>query len=129
MRYGAVALAVAGLLTISCGGISSPSQNTVDTFNGTLQVGSGAQFPVNVGNTGEFSVKITALSPTPTAFVGTRWFLGGNCDFLQQQNNFSQLNTPALVGAILQKGTYCVQIFDVGALTVPQTFTLTVSHP
>jgi len=126
----AFVLALAGLLTVSCGGISSPSQNQQETFSGTLQVGGGARFPVNIANNGEFSVKITALSPTPTAFVGTLFALGSNCEGSPiQVNNFSTLNSPALVGAIFQKGAYCVAIFDVGALAVAQNFSLVVSHP
>jgi hypothetical protein len=125
----AFVLAVAGCLTISCGGVTSPSQNQQEPFSGTLEVGGIRRFPVTVNNTGEFSVKITALSPTVTAFVGTVWAQGGNCEIALQQNSFSTLNSPALVGAILQKGQYCVAIFDVGALTVAQNFTLVVSHP
>ncbi|OLC50349.1 MAG: hypothetical protein AUH43_05275 [Acidobacteria bacterium 13_1_40CM_65_14] len=132
MRVGfapAFVLAVAGLLTISCGGVTSPSQNQQETFSGTLEIGGARAFPVTISNTGEFSVKITALAPTATAFVGTRWGQGSNCELALQQNNFSTLNSPALVGAVFQKGNYCVAIFDVGVLTVAQTFTLVVSHP
>ena len=133
MRVGfgpAFVLAVAGLLTISCGGISSPSQNQQDTFSGTLDVGGVRTFPVNVANNGEFSVKITALSPTATAIVGTAWAQGSNCEGIRLQvNNFSTLNSPALVGAIFQKGAYCVAVFDSVGLTVAQNFTIIVSHP
>lgn len=129
MRFRGVALILAGLAGISCGGVSSPSQNQQETFTGTLQVGGVVRFPVNVSNGGEFSVKITQLSPTATAIVGTLWAQGGNCEFALQQNSFTTLNTPALVGAIFQKGAYCVAIFDVGALAVAQNFTLVVSHP
>ena len=115
--------------SVGCGGISSPSQNQQETFNGTLDVGGFKVFPVNIGNTGEFSVKITALSPTVTAVVGTRWGQGSNCEFPLQQNNLSTLNSSALVGAIFQKGAYCVAIFDSIGLTVAQNFTLVVSHP
>jgi hypothetical protein len=125
----AIVLALAGLITISCGGVTSPSQNKQDTFSGTLEVGGSRRFPVDIGSTGEFSVKITVLSPTATAFVGTLWAQGSNCEIGIQQNSFSTLNSPALVGAVLQKGAYCVAIFDVGALTVAQNFSLVVSHP
>jgi hypothetical protein len=125
----ALALAAAGILSLSCGGVTSPSQNKTPTFSGTLAVGGYNSHQFNVDNNGEFSVKITALSPATTTFVGTRWGQGSNCEFALQQNNFSTLNQPALVGAVFQKGAYCVAIFDVGALTAPQTYTLTVSHP
>ena len=125
----ALVLALLGCLSGSCGGVTSPSQNQMDTFNGTLQLGGSVVFPVNLANTGEFSVKITALSPTATSVVGTRWGQGGNCEFAIQQNNFSTLNSPALSGAVVQKGAYCVAVFDVGLLTAAQNFSVLVSHP
>ena len=129
----AAALAVAGLITVSCGGVVDPSKNVTETFSGTLDPapapGSSKGFPMSVNNGGEFSVKITALAPSATAVVGTAWYFGANCDQLVQANNFSTLNQPALSGAVLQKGTYCVAIYDIGTLTTSQTFTLSVSHP
>jgi hypothetical protein len=125
----ALVLAAAGYLSISCGGTTSPSENKQEPFSGTLAVGGLVRFPVSVNNTGEFSVKITALSPTVTAFVGTVWAQGGNCDIALQQNQVSTLNSPALVGAILQKGQYCVAVYDSGGITVAQNFTIVVSHP
>jgi len=123
------ALALAGLVTASCGGVVDPSENKVETFSGTLDPGGIKTFSMSVGNGGEFSVKVTALQPNPTAIVGTAWLFGGNCDQLVQQNAFTSLNQPALAGAVLQKGTYCVSIYDIGTITVAQNFTLTVSHP
>ena len=126
-RFGA-ALALAGLITVSCGGVVDPSENRTETFSGVLDQGGAKTFTMSVNNGGEFSVKITALQPTPTAVVGLLWLFGSNCDQLVQQN-FGTLNQPSLAGAVLQKGTYCVQIYDIGTLTASQTFTLTVSHP
>ena len=125
----AAALAVAGLITVSCGGVVDPSKNVTETFSGTLDPQGSKSFTMSVNNGGEFSVKITALAPTATAFVGTAWAFGADCGVLVQSNSFSTLNQPALAGAVLQKGTYCVAIFDNGTLTSSQNFTLTVSHP
>jgi len=125
----AAALAVAGLITVSCGGVVDPSKNVTETFSGTLDPQSSKSFTMSVNNGGEFSVKITALAPSATAVVGTAWAFGANCDVLVQSNNFSTLNQPALSGAVLQKGTYCVAIYDIGTLTASQNFTLSVSHP
>jgi hypothetical protein len=129
VRFAAAVLAMAGLLSVSCGGIIDPSKNTVEPFSGTLAPLGGTVFHIQIGNTGEFSVKITAMSPTPTSIVGAQWAFGANCEQVLQQNGFATLNTPALGGVIQQKGSYCLTIYDVGALSVAQTFTVTVSHP
>lgn len=129
---GAVALAVAGCLTIGCGGITSPSNNTVDPFSGTLAPGGGVGHPFTASKTGEYTVKITALAPTANALIGLGLVAGtneGTCTTsFFQSNNFSSLNTQALGGQIIS-GKYCILVYDVGAITTPQTYTVTVSHP
>ena len=135
MRVSAAALlAVAGLVAVSCGGITDPSKNTVDTFNGTLAIGGSAAHPFSSSKGGEISVKLTALTPTSNSFAGIIWAQAasdGNCTAnvgILQQNNFAQVNIPAISGAIVT-GKYCIIIYDVGAFPVPQTYALTVSHP
>ena len=129
---GAVALAAAGFISFSCKGITSPSNNTVETFPGTLNPQGGGAHPFTVSKTGEFTVKLTALAPTSNALVGLALTAGnndGSCSTsVFQQNNFSSLNAQALGGQIFA-GKYCILIYDVGAITVAQTYSLTVSHP
>ena len=135
MRVSAAALlAVAGLVAASCGGITDPSKNTVENFSGTLAVGGNAAHPFSASKSGEISVKVSALAPTANAFVGLIWAQAasdGSCSAnvgILQQNNFAQLNVPAISGAIIS-GKYCMIVYDVGAFTAPQTYTLAVSHP
>ena len=127
----AAAFVFAVLASISCGGITDPSKNTTETFTGTVAPGgNGAVHSFNVSNTGEFSVKVPAMTPTFNSFFGT--FLGivqsGNCS-LFQQNTLSIVGSQSLTGPIFQKGTYCVFLFDVGTMTTSENYTLTVSHP
>ena len=132
---GAIALAVAGLLTVSCGGIIDPSTNQVDTFSGVVAKGgiSSPGFVFTVGKTGEFTVKITALAPSSSIFVGVLYnqaLSDGSCSAASQLqvNNNVLLNAPALGGQIFG-GRYCVFVFDPGTFTAAETFTATVSHP
>src|SRR5262249_7367641 len=55
---GAAALALAGLITVSCGGVNDPSQNQTDTLtlNVTTRGGQSNIGTFNVGNSGEYSV-------------------------------------------------------------------------
>jgi hypothetical protein len=128
-RFAAAVLVTAGFLTVSCGGIIDPSKNTVDTFSGTLvPQGPAISNKVSVNNNGEYSVKITALSPTATAVVGVDLYFGANCDVLVNRN-LGALNQPAFSGLIQQKGTYCVFVYEAVALTAPLNFTVAFSHP
>jgi hypothetical protein len=134
---GALALAVAGVLAMSCGGFIDPSKNQVETFSGTVAKGSySAGFAFTVARTGEFTVKITALAPNSSAVLGVLYaqaLSDGSCSSSPQPygypNNFVLLNAPALSGQIFS-GRYCVYVYDpTAALTATATFTLTVSHP
>jgi hypothetical protein len=129
VRFAAALLAIAGLLTVSCGGIIDPSKNTVDSFSGTLvPLGPGISNKTSVNNNGEYSVKITALSPTATAVVGVDLYFGPNCESLVNRN-LGTLNQPAFSGLIQQKGTYCVVVYEAIPLAAPLNFTVAFSHP
>lgn len=131
----AAALAAAALVTVSCGGIVDPSKNVTDTFNGVIPVqGTGPGHGFSTNKTGEYSVKVTALTPSSGSFFGTVLAQGtsdGSCSGnlpIIQQNSFGTANTPVLASGIIP-GKYCIFLFDIGAFTVPQTYTVTVSHP
>jgi hypothetical protein len=134
----AAALAAAAMFTISCGGVVDPSKNVTDTFTGTIPVqGTSSGHAFSTNKTGEYSIKVTALTPSSTLFFGTVLAQGlndGSCDTgglslpIIQQNSFGTVGTPVLSSGIIP-GRYCVFLFDIGTFTVPQNYTLTVSHP
>jgi hypothetical protein len=126
----ATMLAVACLTIAGCGGITDPSKNTVEPFSGTIAVG-GTSFHLFSSQRGEISVKMTALAPTSNATVGLTWTQAtsdGSCAGLLQQGFSQQLNVPVIAGVIVA-GRYCIVLQDVGTFTVPQTYTVAVSHP
>lgn len=131
----AAAIAVAGLITIGCGGIVDPSQNQVETFSGTIAAGGGGQSAnaFTAAKGGELTVKITALSPITQTYIGVAWIQAasdGSCNGgVLYSTNFAQLNVPAISGARIIAGKYCVVVYDIGTFTVPETYTVSVSHP
>jgi hypothetical protein len=128
--FTAVAIACAGLMAAGCGGITDPSKNTVENFSGTLAVGGLNPHGFTSAKTGELSVKLTALAPTSNAFVGLTWTQAandGSCGGLLQQT-VAQLNVPAIAGPVSSQ-RYCIIVHDIGGISVPQTYTIAVSHP
>jgi len=130
----ALALAIAGALTISCGGVVDPSQNVTQTFSGTLAAG-GVDTPktFTASGTGEFTAKITALSPSNNVVLGINLYQGGASGTactgpLVNQAQFATLNVLAMDSQIF-KGDYCLLIGNVSSLNTVVTYTLTVSHP
>jgi hypothetical protein len=127
----AVVVSFAALLS-SCGGISSPSENHVDTPTGTVSSGgAGPVHTFNVDKVGEFFVTITALTPDQNIYMGIVWGQpsGAQCA-PYQANNFAIRGQQALGGQI-QKGSWCVQVYDVGQVSsaTPTTYTLRLSYP
>jgi hypothetical protein len=132
-RHAAVALFI-GLSLAACGGVTSPSQNTKDSFSNTINPGAGASFSYtfNVANTGELTITVTNMTPsisTSTVFtVGYGLSQSGSCQPINY-NTLSTVGFPALSGIQITPGAYCAFIQDEGLFTVPETFTLVVSHP
>lgn len=121
----AVALAVTAA---GCSGVVDPSKNTVDTFTATLPVGGQTSHPFSAGKNGEFSVRLTSVTPNNATILGV--YLGqpvsGVCAQLSSVTS-AGVGRDALNGP-LNKGSYCVGVIDPGS-SVAQTYTLQVSHP
>src|SRR5215212_2818278 len=119
----AAALTAAAVLTASCGGVVDPSKNVTDTFNGVIPVqGTSPGHGFSSNKTGEYSIKVTSLTPTTGTFFGTVLAQGtsdGACSGslpIIQQNSFGTVNAPVLASGIIP-GKYCVFLFDIGAFT------------
>ena len=127
---GALALGSVMLAAVGCGGIADPTKNPVETFTGTIQPGGYAFHPFKVSKQGEYSVTLVSLTPPASVFVfvwlGTT--LGDQCFISSQRNPQASPGRVALVGPI-SPGNYCVAVEDLGAFTVPETYTVQISHP
>ncbi len=128
---GLAAAVIVALGLPGCGGIVDPSKNDVSQVSGTFQVGSAddpRQF--SASKNGEFFVTLTALAPDSAAFVGMNFGqqTSGGCAFIN--NTVAAVGRQAFGGRI-DKGNYCVQVYDAGLSTLsgPQTYTLRISVP
>jgi hypothetical protein len=113
----------------ACGGGNTTTPSTVastQTFAGTLQPGSSASFNFTVSVESTATLAITALAPQSTVTMGL-----GIGQFATTCTLFSSVEN-AKVGSTypvdLTPGAYCVEIYDLGNLTGPNTYTLTVTH-
>lgn len=124
-----VAALLASLLAVACG-ITTPSDNTVDPVSGTIPVGGSDTHSYTFKRNGEVEVRITSVTPTPSASLGMG--LGqtanGVCTLLAGYVSALVVNRTAQFG-YLNKGDYCLIVYDTGVLTVPTNYSGTVSHP
>jgi hypothetical protein len=138
-KSSAAALLVIALAASACKGPTDPSQNTTASFSGSVQpLMFGPVHTFTISNTGEFSVTLTALTPG-NVYIGLGYGIpaGGQCQFQQNAGvSPAYIGRTSLSGQVLIKGDYCVQVFDPSlisvlypSLTVPQNYTVQVSHP
>ena len=133
VRYFAALLA-ATVLSVSCGGITDPSQNKNENFNGTITPislgGTGsAQIPFNISNGGEYTVKVATMTPTFNNYFEAIMSLGCG-GAIVQQNTLGIVGGQVLSGAVTQTGAYCVTLVDAyNVMTAVENFTVTISHP
>jgi len=125
------AVGVCALLFLpACGGGTTTTTPTpvasTQTFSGTLQPGGSASFNFTVNVESTATLGITALAPQSTVTMGI-----GVGQFATTCTLFSSVEN-AKAGSTypvdLTPGAYCVEIYDLGNLTGPNTYTLTVTH-
>jgi hypothetical protein len=125
-------LALAGALSISCGGIVDPSQNQIESFSGTVQPASGRAHWFTTSQTGEIAIKVLTITPASSPVLGVQWVQGASdktCNgAVLQINQFATANSTAISGQIIS-GDYCVIMYDSVGLTQPTNYSITVSHP
>lgn len=125
-----LAVLLTGLVVAGCGGITDPSQNNVETLSAVVQPGSFSFNAFTVSKPGEYSVTLVSLNPPASIFVlaSLANFISGQCVSPIQQNSLASPGHIVLSGSI-NPGSYCVAIADEGVFSVPETYTVQVSHP
>ena len=124
-----VAAGATAMLCAACSDLG-PSQNSNTDFSERLETGGFDVFQFNVDKNGEFFVRLTALS-NPNAVLGIWVGQPGNgiCNPIAGYvTPIAVLNRDAL-NSFIQKGTYCLQVYDSGSLTEAVNYTVRVSHP
>lgn len=123
-------LALAGAISISCGGITDPSQNTNEPFSGTVAPGGFSVQKFSASKTGEITVKMGTITPAAVPALSLQW-LGagdGSCNGGLFGATIATSNTTAISNQIVS-GNYCLVLSEYVAQTVTASYSLTVSHP
>jgi hypothetical protein len=127
----------AALLAAGCDGEINNIPTTPDpvyvteTFTGTLTVNGAQSHNVFTSATGIVTATVTSLGETAPEKVG--FSMGtlstiGACTVVLH-NEFAVVNS-SLSGTVASlNGSLCVRVFDVGVLSAPVDYTITVSHP
>jgi hypothetical protein len=124
--------AVAGLLA-GCSSVIDPSKNQVEQFSGLVPVGGALVKNYSWSKQGEIEVTMTSVTPTPTNGP-LAMYLGqpdgsGNCLLIGGYGPTSAIVNRTVQFGVLQKGNYCLQVYDPGVLTVAANVGGNFSHP
>jgi hypothetical protein len=137
-RTRARVLLAAGAIALSACGSDSPTSSTPspspsrnpETFVGTLTKGGSSYNLFNVTQAGQVDVTLTKTDPVATITVGlgiSQTSAGLCIPVLVAYNNAATAGTVMSGNAAV--GAYCAVVYDIGNVTDPLTYTVTVVHP
>lgn len=133
-----VVLTVLLAMTAACSNGSTPVTPVVpvyvtDTFPftppGTLNMNGAVSHDFSVLTGGTITAQITSLAPNSTQVVGLligTWN-GTGCAVSIANDRATQGSL--ITGTATTTGSFCVRIYDVGQITDPIQYTLSVTHP
>jgi len=110
--------------------VASPTETL--TWSGTLPVGGSKFYSFTVGVNGEVDVTLVSIfgngvAPGVTLGLGIGTPAGTACGTSKTVN--AQAGSTAQATGTFAPGVYCVSLADVGNLSAPATFTITIAHP
>ena len=106
--------------------VETPVQIT-ETFQGTLNLNGAATHLFGTEAPGQATATLTSLSPNSAAivsFIFGTWN-GQYCQVILVKDDATQAQN--LIGNA-SRGSFCVRIADIGRLTAPTDYLITVSH-
>jgi hypothetical protein len=126
-------LALLVLTASACGDSTPPTtpdpppDPTTETFSGVLTVNGAQTFPF-ASNPGSVTAIMAALEPDALAVIGMAigTWSGTTCQIILA-NDAASANA-VVTGAVNAQGTLCARVYDVGRITEPVTFSVTVQH-
>ena len=135
------AVLAAAVLGTACGGkATAPSATTppvaaptaTEVFNGTLPVGGTKFYSFTVGVNGTVNVTLVSVggagvAPDVTLNLGLGRPAGTGCVTSSAVN--AQAGAAAQLTGTYAPAVYCVNLADVGNLSSPATFGITIAHP
>jgi hypothetical protein len=108
---------------------SSSTGNSTQSFTGTVSVGGSSFFTFTVTQAGKVNVTLTTLGGTSPVGLGIGTPNGSTSCQVTTSSQSTTAGSSPQVSATETAGTYCVSVFDAGALAASTTFSVTIDHP
>jgi hypothetical protein len=135
--FATLVVALPALWMSACGGEdpftpTTPTTTTIPTvatFSGVLGRNGATSYPFNTTASGSVRASITALSPDSALVIGFSLgtWNGAVCNIVFANDAATQ--GTVVNGTVSSFGSLCVRIYDVGNVTEPVSYEITVEHP
>lgn len=127
---------VVALLSVRCGNDPNASAPTppprtspvTETFQGTLPLQGSVWRLINAVQAGPLTATLSSTDQ-PSAEVGLALGLRNGNTCLVTRDVVAIAGTAPQLSLPVDGGDYCVKVWDVGGLTSPLSFTITISYP
>ena len=132
MRF-VIALSCAAALAAAACGESAPAAPSVapatitETFTGTVAVSGSSLQSITVTQVSKLAVTLTSVDPAAAVGISIGTLSNGTCAVISTNSPVVAGSTTVLSGTALP-GTLCVNVYDVGNLVEPVTYTISVAH-
>jgi hypothetical protein len=132
-------LLMLGLLATACGDDTPTTPTTPNPpttppiteplFTGTLRTNGAATYPFTTTAGGTITATLTTLAPDSTVGIGLSigTWTGSACQVVIANDNAAQ--AAVVTGTVTSAANLCVRVYDVGRLTAPADFGVTIVHP
>ena len=101
-----------------------------ENFDGVVNVNGSVTHTFFTSATGTVTATLTGLGDNPPSKVGFSMgtYAGSTCSIVLRNDN--AVATSVITGTVTTlAGSLCISVYDVGALTAPVAYTVTVVHP
>jgi len=132
-RFTLATLVAAALFMSACGDNSpttptpTPPTSVTDTFSGTLTRNGASTFPFSVSSAGAVYVTLTSVADS-SMIVGLSLGTWNGAACTTIISNDAAVQGASLAGSATGVGTLCTRVYDVGKVTNPLDYQLTVVH-
>jgi hypothetical protein len=102
---------------------------TEPPFTGTLTRNGAATYPFTAKAGGTVTATLATLAPDPAVGIGLQigTWTGSACQVVIANDNAAEKAT--ISGTVTAAASLCVRVYDVGRLTAPADFNVTIVHP
>jgi hypothetical protein len=108
---------------------TTPATIVTEVFAGTLSTNGASTYPFSATTGGTVTATLTTLTPDTTLPIGLSigTWTGSACQVVIANDNAAQ--AAVITGTVTSAASLCVRVYDVGKVTSPESFTVTVGHP